>query len=257
MKRLLLAAVLICSATLPGLASDSPTLVLKDLSGSERSLSDYSGRIVVVNFWATWCVPCLAEMPLLASVQDRYATNGVQVIGASADQPKTQKEIPRFIGKLKINFPVWVGATISHMQALGLGDALPATAIIDRDGKIVARIQGVLDKAELEKLIEWLIGDRQLPAPPTLVEKPDAGHEHHDKNQAPPTLVEKPDAGHEHHDKSQAAKPASEETHSESMHHDHGHDKKTEDHSHHHEHGGENHEHGIASTFDGASSVPS
>jgi thiol-disulfide isomerase/thioredoxin len=237
MKRLLLAAVLICSAAPPGLASDPPTLELKDLSGSERSLSDYSGRIVVVNFWATWCVPCVAEMPLLASVQDRYATNGVQVIGASADQPKTQKEIPRFIGKLKINFPVWVGATTSHMQGLGLGDALPATAIIDRDGKIVARLQGVLDKAELERLIDWLIGDRQLPAPSTLVEKPDAGHEHHDK--------------------SQAAKPASAETHSESMHLDHGHDKKTEDHSHHHEHGGENHEHGIASTFDGASSVPS
>jgi thiol-disulfide isomerase/thioredoxin len=235
MKRLLLSAVLICSAALPGLAGDSPILVLKDLSGSERSLSDYSGRIVVVNFWATWCVPCVAEMPLLASIQDRYATNGVQVIGASADQPKTQKEIPRFIGKLKINFPVWVGATTSHMQALGLGDALPATAIIDRDGKIVARIQGVLDKAELERLIEWLIGDRQLPAPSALLEKPATGHEHH-------------------HEKNEAAKPASAETHSESAHHEHGHDKEGEEH-HHHGHGSDNHEQGLIS-FDGASSVP-
>lgn len=235
MKRLLLSAVLICSATLPGLAGDFPTLVLRDLSGSERSLSDYSGRIVVVNFWATWCVPCLAEMPLLASIQDRYATNGVQVIGASADQPKTQKQIPRFIGKLKINFPVWVGATTSHMQALGLGDALPATAIIDRDGKIVARIQGVLDKAELERLIEWLIGDRQRPAPSTLLENPVTGHEHH-------------------HEKNEAAKPASAEKHSESAHHEHGHDKEGEEH-HHHGHGSENHEQGLIS-FDGASSVP-
>ncbi|MEK6323196.1 MAG: TlpA disulfide reductase family protein [Acidobacteriota bacterium] len=236
MRQLLLAAVLICSAAPSGLARDPATLVLKDLSGSERSLSDYRGRIVVLNFWATWCIPCLTEMPLLASVQHRYATNGVQVIGASADQPKTQKEIPRFISKLKINFPVWVGATTSHMQALGLGEALPATAIIDRDGKIVARIQGVLDKAELERLVEWLIGDRQLPAPSTLVEKLGLGHEHHEKNQA--------------------AKPASAQTHSESMHHDHGNDHKTEDHSHHHGHGSENHEHGIVS-FDGASSVPS
>ena len=238
MRQFLLAIVLACSASPSAFASDDANLTLKDLSGNVRNLTEYRGRIVVLNFWATWCAPCVKEMPILVSAYNRYAANGVQVIGASADDPKTQKQIPRFISKLKINFPVWTGATKAHMQMLGLGEALPATAIIDRDGKIVARIQGILDEAELEKRIDWLLGDRQLPAPPALVtsgEKPDHNHNHGEANTDPS----------EH-----------ERTQGEPTHQAHDHKHEGEEHAHHHGHGSENHQQGLIS-FDGASSVPS
>ena len=164
-------------------ANDQASLTLKDLSGREQSLGAQAGKIVVLNFWATWCVPCREEMPLLVFLQNRYATRGFQVIGASVDEESSRDAIPEFSRRLKLNFPVWLGATIEDMQRLGLGDALPTTAFIDRDGQIIGRIIGVVNKVDLVNRIEWLLGDRQASAPPPLintVEKHphDHGHEH-------------------------------------------------------------------------------
>jgi thiol-disulfide isomerase/thioredoxin len=160
-------------------ANDQAALTLKDLSGKEQSLDALTGKIVVLNFWATWCVPCREEMPLLEFLQNRYATRGVQVIAASVDDESTRDAIPEFSRRLKLNFPVWLGATIEDMQRLGLGDALPATAVIDRDGRIVGRIIGMVNKADLTKRIEWLLGDRLTPAPPSLINTLEKhAHEH-------------------------------------------------------------------------------
>jgi len=128
-------------------------LTLKDLKDQQQSLSQYRGNIVVLNFWATWCVPCREEMPLLIGLQKRYEAQGIVVIGASADERRTQKAIPSFVRKQKISFPIWIGATTSEMQRLGLGEALPATAIIDRDGQIVGRILGPVEKDDLQNHI--------------------------------------------------------------------------------------------------------
>ena len=142
---------------------------------------------MVLNFWATWCVPCREEMPLLVSLQKRYGGRAVQVIGASVDDESTQAQIAPFIQKLKIRFPIWIGATIEHMQSLGLGSALPATAILDRDGQIAGRIIGVVDKNDLHQRIDWLLSDRTTPVPPPLLntieqhahDRPDEhGHKH-------------------------------------------------------------------------------
>jgi thiol-disulfide isomerase/thioredoxin len=160
------------------------SLTLKDMSGREQSLKELRGKIVVLNFWATWCVPCREEMTVLVTLQKQYESQGVQVIGASADEASTQENIPEFARKVKINFPIWVGATVSDMQRLQLGDALPATAIIDRDGQIVGRILGPVEKDDLRKRVEWLLSDRRSPAPPALVnnleklKREHAGHEH-------------------------------------------------------------------------------
>jgi thiol-disulfide isomerase/thioredoxin len=138
---------------------------------------------VVLNFWATWCAPCREEMPLLASVQQHYAASGVQVIGASVDDPSTRNSVLEFARRFKLNFPVWLGATLADMQRIGLGGALPATAILDRDGRVAARLIGMAHRASLTTRIDWLLSDRRTPSFPSLVNTIEkdphaAGHEH-------------------------------------------------------------------------------
>ncbi|HZS07678.1 MAG TPA: TlpA disulfide reductase family protein [Blastocatellia bacterium] len=148
----------------PNLVGAEAELVLKDLFGIEQKLSSFRGRVVVLNFWATWCGPCLKEMPDLAAIQNQYAALGVQVIGASADTLAEQKAVRKFITDLKINFPVWLGATTEDMARFGLGPALPCTAVIGRDGKIVALWRGVIKAADLKKQLDTLIAKSQREA---------------------------------------------------------------------------------------------
>jgi len=132
-------------------------LVWTDLSGHDQTLESLRGRIVVLNFWATWCAPCREEMPDLVRIQNRYGMYGVQVIGASADPPSASDSVVEFARHLKINFPVLLGATTEQMQALGAGVVLPATVVIDREGQVVERISGVFDPPKLEALLDRLV----------------------------------------------------------------------------------------------------
>jgi peroxiredoxin len=148
----------------PNVVGNEAELVLKDLLGVEQKLSSFRGRVVVLNFWATFCGPCLKEMPDLAAIQNQYAALGAQVIGASADTMAEQKEVRKFITDLKINFPVWLGAITEEMARFGLGPALPGTVIIGRDGKIVAVYRGVIKVADLKKQLDALIAKFQRDA---------------------------------------------------------------------------------------------
>ena len=139
-------------------------LALKDLFGVEQRLSSYRGRIVVLNFWATYCVPCRKEMPNLAAIQNQYAALGVQVIGAAADDMNAVAKVRQFIKETKLNFPVWIGATANDMQRFGLGSALPGTLLIGRDGKIIAGIRGVIRRPELKKQLETLLAQAESQA---------------------------------------------------------------------------------------------
>ena len=134
-----------------------PELTLKDLSGVEQRLSAYRGRIVVLNFWATYCIPCRKEMPDLAAIQNEYAALGVQVIGASADTAQNRPKVMQFIKETKLNFPVWLGASAEDMLRFGLGSALPGTVIIGRDGKIVTTFKGIIKLADLKKELDGLL----------------------------------------------------------------------------------------------------
>lgn len=174
-------------------------LELLDLSGRRRSLAEYRGRIVVLNFWATWCAPCREEMPILVSLQRRYGARGVQVIGASIDWESNRQEVARFARKMELNFPVWAGAKVADMQRLGLGAALPATAIIGRDGTIVARVLGMVGRDDLEGWIEWLIGDRSPPAPPVLINNIEKHqHDHEREGTGGDSHEHKGEEEHEH-----------------------------------------------------------
>ena len=186
MKRLGAALCLIAGAAV---ASERAALALPDLSGTPQTLEQYRGRVVVLNFWATWCVPCRAEMPLLVEIQNRYAARGVVVIGASADEEGARVEITKFIEDFRITFPIWTGATTGHMQRMGLGEALPATAIIDRDGQITFRIIGVLERKDLTRRLHYLLSGKQGKAPEALLDTiagaGDAhkGHEHSEEEE--------------------------------------------------------------------------
>lgn len=133
-------------------------LTLKDLFGNPQGLSSLRGRIVVLNFWATYCIPCRAEMPDLAAIQNEYAALGVQVVGASADELTERAEVLQFVKETKVNFPIWMGATTADMMRFGLGGALPGTVLIGRDGRIAKVISGVINPASLRKQIEAMLG---------------------------------------------------------------------------------------------------
>jgi thiol-disulfide isomerase/thioredoxin len=142
----------------PSVIDSEVELGLKDLGGIDQSLSSYRGRIVVLNFWATWCVPCRKEMPDLSAIQNAYAAFGVQVIGASADQLSDRAKVVQFIREAKINFPIWLGASTADMQRFGVGPGLPATIIIGRDGKVAAVHHSVIQQTELKKELDRLLG---------------------------------------------------------------------------------------------------
>jgi len=141
----------------PSVVGSEPDLALKDLFGIEQRLSGYRGKIVVLNFWATWCVPCRQEMPDLAAIQNEYAALGVQVIGAAADSLGDRPKVMQFVKETKINFPIWLGVTTADMKRFGLGPALPGTAILSREGKILWLSPTVITHAALKKQIESLL----------------------------------------------------------------------------------------------------
>jgi thiol-disulfide isomerase/thioredoxin len=179
-----LALAMFCLAAGVGVAADPVTLSLPDLSGNSQTLEQYRGRVIVLNFWATWCVPCRAEMPLLVDIQDRYAARGVVVVGASADDESTKDQIKPFVEKLRITFPIWTGATIAQMEKFGVGAALPATAIIDPQGQIAFRIMGILERKDLTRRLDYLLSGRRGKSPEPVIDtlstaKQDhEGHEH-------------------------------------------------------------------------------
>ena len=134
-----------------------PELLLKDLFGIDQKLASYRGRIVILNFWATWCVPCRDELPELVAIQNDYAALGVQVVGASADPFSEREKVLKFIRETKLNFPVWLGLTTEEMKRFGVGPALPATLIINRDGKIDTVFSSVIKRVDLQRRIEAML----------------------------------------------------------------------------------------------------
>ena len=152
-----------------GEGDGAPQFSLRDTRGNTQEISRYKGRIVVLNFWATWCTSCRHEMPLLAEMQKKYEDKGVAVLGASVDDEKSQPQIQPFAENNKIPFPLLVGATSDQMKQLQLGEAIPATAFFDADGKLIGRVLGELQKSDLEKRLEWMLGNHHGKAPPVFV----------------------------------------------------------------------------------------
>lgn len=130
----------------------APDFELKDLAGKNVRLSDYHGKVVLLNFWATWCPPCKEEMPWFVDLQQRYGAQGLQVIGVAMDD-SDQKTIESFAKRLGVNYPVLRGKE-SVAQAYGDVQFLPDTFYIGRDGKIVSHVQGLINRKEIEEQVK-------------------------------------------------------------------------------------------------------
>jgi peroxiredoxin len=130
----------------------APGFELKDLAGKNVQLSDYHGKVVLLNFWATWCPPCKEEMPWFVDLQQRYEAQGLQVIGVAMDD-SDQKTIEAFAKRLGVNYPVLLGKE-STARAYGDVQFLPDTFYIGRDGKIVSHVQGLIDRKEIEEKVK-------------------------------------------------------------------------------------------------------
>jgi peroxiredoxin len=132
----------------------APNFTLTDSKGGAIKLSDYKGRVVLLDFWATWCGGCKLEIPWYVEFQDKYKDRGLATIGVSMDEDGW-KAVKPFLEKNKINYPVVIGND-NLAKLYGL-EAMPMTLLIDREGKIAVSHVGVVDKASFEKDIQTLL----------------------------------------------------------------------------------------------------
>jgi thiol-disulfide isomerase/thioredoxin len=133
----------------------APKLELKDVEGRALRLSDYKGRVVLLNFWATWCAPCRAEMPDLVKWQRKYKGKGLQVIGVTYP-PEELAEVRAFIKRFQVNYPVALGEEQTKAM-FDEGDILPITVVIDKNGMIREVIRGIIFPEEFEHKVRPLL----------------------------------------------------------------------------------------------------
>ncbi len=125
-----------------------------DLNGKMRNIKEWDGKIIILNFWATWCPPCLREIPEFIELQHAYGDQGIQFIGVAIDEEEAVRE---FAAELGMNYPSLVvqndGIMLAKRYGNGIG-ALPYTVIINRDGEISHTIRGELSKIRAKELLK-------------------------------------------------------------------------------------------------------
>lgn len=109
---------------------------------------------------------------MLVQAEKYYNPKGVVFIAASVDDRKSKKSVPNFVNKYNVGFPVWMDATTGDLLRLGMGVAVPATAFLDREGRIAARVAGQMREENLRERLDRLLGDRSGPAPPATLRRP-------------------------------------------------------------------------------------
>jgi len=134
--------------------SVAPSFSLQDLEGKPLDLASYRGKVVLLNFWATWCTPCRGEIPHFVELQSQYGGRGLQIVGISMDDGPAP--VRNFYQEHKMNYPVALG-TEKVAEAYGGVLGLPVTFLIDRDGRIAAKFTGAVEITLVQQKVIALI----------------------------------------------------------------------------------------------------
>ncbi len=135
------------------LAGVAPAFTLTNLDGKSISLADFRGKVVVLDFWATWCPPCRKEIPDFIDLQNEYGSRGVQIVGIALDEPERVRAFARQNG---MNYPVLLGSDVVTMRYGGI-EGIPTTFIIDKSGKIANKFEGFRPREVFESEIKKLL----------------------------------------------------------------------------------------------------
>ena len=137
--------------------SELPAFSYPDLDGRQRHSSEFADKVVVLNFWATWCPPCRAETPAFVELQERYADQGVQFIGVAVDE---RELVADFADTYGVNYPMLLGGLDAVELSKRLGNrlgGLPFTVVVDRRGEVQHRQPGEMKKDELDRILQTLL----------------------------------------------------------------------------------------------------
>lgn len=164
---LLVVAAVACAAGGGGGASSpragaAPDFALRDLAGRTVRLSDHRGKVVLVNFWATWCVPCRVELPHLERLHRQYGRDGLVVLGVSIDGPDSSAEVDPQARRYGLTFPVLLDEETRVVALYNPKKTAPFTIIVGRDGQVARRREGYHagDEVEVEADIKALLAER-------------------------------------------------------------------------------------------------
>jgi thiol-disulfide isomerase/thioredoxin len=152
-----------------GKTTPAPDFTLESLDGKNMRLSDFRGKAVLLNFWATWCGPCKIEMPWFVDFQKEYGSQGLQIVGVAMDD-SSKEDIAKFAKEMGVNYPVLLGKEAVGDEYGGV-PALPESFFIGRDGKIVDKIIGLKGKGEIEDSIKKALDTSTAPASTTASAK--------------------------------------------------------------------------------------
>jgi thiol-disulfide isomerase/thioredoxin len=157
MRKIILTALLLLASvsTLAQSSQQSASLTLRDIHGRPLSLADYKGKVVLINFWATWCPPCRQEIPDLTKLQRQYRNKGLQIVGITYP-PETLSEVRGFARKLRMNYPIALGTKETKARFTS-NETLPMTVVIDRDGVVRTVIEGIMYRDEFDQKVKPLL----------------------------------------------------------------------------------------------------
>lgn len=163
------AAILVAAATAPSFAEDAGSAAgkpvgdqlysasFKDLKDQQASMAQFKGKVLVMYYWATWCVPCRVETPNLVKLNEQYKDKGVTVVGLALDNGDKVRD---FVKENNVTYPIFYGGreAVQLGKAMGNeGGAIPYTVVIGKDGKLVHTFKGDIPNSELQKIIDPLL----------------------------------------------------------------------------------------------------
>jgi thiol-disulfide isomerase/thioredoxin len=161
MRNILSTALLVTLCmTVVGQSSSPKTLKLTDINGRVFSVADYKGKVLLINFWATWCIPCRTEIPDLIKLQRQYRNKGLRIVGVTYP-PEKISEVRSFVRKLKVNYPVAIG-TKETKSLFTPSETLPMTVVVDSSGEVRDVIEGIMYPEEFDQKVRPLLHSNEV-----------------------------------------------------------------------------------------------